>query len=304
MCNSEEQKFDSAQTSRIAESSKKFRRLKFKVYEKELQENFKCLTDAGFEVIAIKGWAAALAYPEPFERQSVDFDLMVEPTVYGDALEVLRKIRQEVSLPKNYPVDLHAGARRHDTLSFADLLAESLVVKCGQTNIRIPRPEDHLRILCVHWLTDGGAHREKLLDIYYAVKNRKNDFDWERLLGVVSPTRRRWITCTIGLAHKYLGLEIRDTPIAPEAVAIPDWICRTVEREWASRVRLQPLPNFFRRRGEFIEQVGKRLPPNPIHATVQSEGEFDDGSRIKYQLKNIFERSLGTIRREWRKPGK
>lgn len=279
----------------LTDAQKKFQLIKFKVLENDLQEIFESLSNLDFEIILIKGWAAALSYPARSERQFTDFDLMVEPARYASALKALKTI------PKGYLVDLHNGARRHDTQSFRDLYAHSQTAVCGRTIIRIPRPEDHLRILCVHWLTDGGAYKERLWDIFYAVANRPADFDWERLLNVVSPTRRLWIVYTIGLAHKYLGLDLENTPIAAEAKKIPLWICRTIEREWASETKLRPLPNPLRNFREFIKQTGRRLPPNPIHATVQSGGEFDEGWRAVYQLRNIVERSQESLARELRK---
>ena len=120
--------------------------------------------------------------------------------------------------------------------------------------------------------------------------NRPADFDWNKCLDVVSPTRRKWVITTIGLAHKYLGLEIGDLPFADEAKDIPKWIIKTVEREWARDVRLIPLRIAYRKPRMLFRQIAKRLPPNPITATIDMEGEFDDRPRIWYQLGSIAKR--------------
>ncbi|MGI8467816.1 MAG: nucleotidyltransferase family protein [Pyrinomonadaceae bacterium] len=265
--------------------------LRYKVHEKKIGEVWEDFTVAGFRPILIKGWAAAQFYPKPYRREFTDLDLLIAPEQFRDAKAFLKNSE------RSYPVDLHHGARRHDTLSFAEIFAESETVKCGSVEVRVPRAEDHLRILCVHWLTDGGAYREKLWDVYYAVANRSSNFDWERLLNVVSPVRRRWIVCTIGLAHKYLGLPVEDTPIAAETENLPSWLSKTVEKEWRSEVKLQPLPSFRHRRKEFKEQLKKRFPPNPIHAAVSVEGSFDKRIRIGYQLENFFRRLLPLLER-------
>jgi hypothetical protein len=172
----------------------------------------------------IKGWAAGLRYSRPWDRVFSDIDIAVDPSDYERAFELLNG---------NYPmVDLHRGLRHHDTLEWRDVYKNSRIVNLGDREIRILCEEDHLRVLCVHWLTDGGAYKKKLLDVYYAVANRSDDFDWRRCLESVNERRRKWIIYTIGLAHRYYQLEIDDLPFAREAKNIPAWLIETLEKEW------------------------------------------------------------------------
>jgi hypothetical protein len=151
--------------------------------------------------------------------------------------------------------------------------------------------------LCIHWLNDGGAVKERLWDIYYAVENRTPDFDWDRCLKTVDQKRRKWIVCAIGLAHLYLGLDLKNTPIAAEAEQIPGWIIKTVDKEWADEIRLKSLVISLSNRKEFFQQIKKRFPPNPIQATIDVEGEFNNYPRIFYQVADIFIRIKPSLQR-------
>lgn len=264
----------------------------YKVKEQHLEKIWIRFEKAGFEPILIKGWAAAQVYPEPFQRQFTDIDLLIAPSRFDEALKFLETAKQE------FPVDLHKGARHLDSVGFENLFANSRIIKCGAANIRVLRPEDHLRVLCIHWLNDGGTDRERLWDIYYAIANRPKDFDWQRCLEIVSPERRRWIVCAIGLAHKYLGLNIENTPFASEAKTIPEWLIKAVENEWRSDVRLTDLRFVLRNRRELFKQIKKRMsPPNPIQATIELEGDFDDTPRFTYQIRNFFVRLKTLIKK-------
>ena len=269
----------------------RFNTLTYKVHEHYLEKAWMRFENAGFKPILIKGWAAAQFYTDPIKRRYNDIDLIIEPDKYDEAMEFL------ASFNENTAIDLHKGARQLDSLSYESLYANSQTIKCGKTEVRVLRPEDHLRVLCVHWLTDGGAYKIRLWDIYYAVKNRPADFDWARCLNEISPTRRKWIVCTIGLACKYLGLNVEDTPVADEVKDIPQWLIKTVEKEWKSDVKLAPLHHFPHDKKKLFRQIKKRIPPNPIQATINMEGEFDNRPRIFYQIGDIFFRFTPSVKR-------
>ena len=248
--------------------------------------------DHRIEPILIKGWAATRNYPEGKPRFCVDIDLAVSSTDFHQAQRLIREPGSGVK-----GVDLHKELRHLDTLDWKTLFSNSELVETEAGNIRVLAAEDHLRVLCSHWLTNGGESRDRLWDIVYAVENRPADFDWAKCLDVVSANRRSWILSTIGLAHKYLGLNIEDLPFAAEVKDLPLWLTRCVESGWSSDTKLRGLDESITKPSLFLRQIGKRLPPNPIQATINCEGRFDHGSRIRYQLRDILGRSGPSVRR-------
>lgn len=272
------------------ENFEKYKRLLFRVYEKRIEGVWREFEKNNIEPILIKGWRAAQYYPKPFLRNIGDIDIAVSPRQYEKALDLISRLEEG-------EIDLHKGLKYLDKVGWEDIFANSLVVNCGDTPIRVLRPEDDLRVICTHWLIDSGVNREKLWDIYYAFDGRASDFDWNRFLETVGAKRRRWLVCAVGVAHKYLGLDVEDTPIADEAKNLPRWLTRTIEREWQSGVKFKYLEATLNSPKEFFQQIKKRIPPNPIQATVEMEGDFDNKPRIIYQIPNMLQRLTPSVRR-------
>jgi len=245
----------------------------------------------GIKPIIIKGIAVARYYPEGQWRKFTDIDLAVSSSDFGRADAV--KIEASNSFQ---PVDLHRELRHLDTVPWADLFEHSTLETIEGTDIRFLCPEDHLRVICAHWLTDGGAYKHRLWDIYWSVQNRPKDFDWDRCLNIVSPNRRKWVIYTIGLANRYLDLRIDDLPFVDEARELPKWLIRSLEREWRSTTRLQPLVLFTRDPFGLFRQILKRLPPNAIQATIDMDGSLDARTRLHYQIGDIYTRFVRAVR--------
>lgn len=267
--------------------------LKYKVQEHRLEKVWRQFEEAGFKPVLIKGWAVAHMYPNPSERLYVDVDLIFAPEEFARAEEFAARNMFDLA------VDLHEGARHLDSLSFHNLYENSETKPCGKASIRVLCEEDHLRILCVHWLNDGGGYKERLWDIYYAVANRRKEFDWDKCLNVVNAKRRKWVICAIAIAHRYLGLKVDDLPFKDEFGEIPKWVFRAVEKEWADEVRLLPLYLYLKDWKQLWKQIKKRTPPNPITATIYVNGAFDNTPRIFYQVANIFQRFIPSWKRIW-----
>ncbi len=259
--------------------------------EAELLNAFRLLRGNGIEPVLIKGWAAARNYPEPSQRFYSDVDLAVS------AVDFLRTKQILANMPGiKINIDVHRELRHLDTRPWHEVVNDSLELDLNGESIRVPSHEDHLRVLGVHWLNDGGTRKDRLWDIYYAVQNRPETFDWDRCLDSVSDVRRSWIITVIGLAHKYLGLAVEDLPFAKRAISLPKWLVATVEKEWRANSPVKPLNSCLNDPKELFKQVRKRIPPNSIQATIEMEGRFDNGSRLKYQVGSMIKRVGPSIR--------
>ncbi|MCO6509238.1 MAG: nucleotidyltransferase family protein [Aridibacter famidurans] len=264
-----------------------------KVHEHYLATLFSELNDLQLRAILIKGWAATRNYPEDSRRSPGDIDLLIDPSEAGS-----EEILSLTGNPRKFgAIDLHAGPRHLDTLSFEELFERSGTVDLDGVPIRTLCPEDHLRVLCVHWLTDGGEKKDRLWDIYWAVENRPSSFSWEKCLGVVSARRRRWVVCTIGLAHKHLDLAIDDLPFAEEAKELPVWFTRAVESRWNKGVPHVPLSQSLDNFRQLSQQMRKRLPPSPVMATIGMEGSFDARTRVHYQIGYLIKQAVPSLKR-------
>lgn len=260
--------------------------------EVETRQAFIECRGLGAEPVLIKGWAAGRYYPDYTLRTYGDIDLALPPSQF-DSVEAKWSSLENRTLN----IDLHRGLRHLDTIDWDDLFDNSITIEIDEVAIRILRPEDHLRVLCVHWLTDGGTYKERLWDIYYAIENRPSDFDWSRCLNIVSETRRRWIVCVIGLAHRYMDLNIDGLPFADEAKILPAWFISEVEKEWAYNIPLRPIHTVLRNRKEFLRQIKKRFPPNKIQSMIDVEGSIDAPTRIHYQIGSILKRIGPSVKR-------
>jgi hypothetical protein len=269
--------------------------LRAKVEDERIKAAFRLLRDNGIEPILIKGWAVAREYPERHRRVSSDIDLAVSPGRYKEGLELISNVEYG-----KLNIDLHCGLRHLDTLEWDKLFQNSRLELIDDVNIRILCPEDHLRVLCVHWLTDGGAYKERLLDIFYLLQNNSKNFDWEKCFQPLDENRRDWIKKTVTLVHRYHNLSDLSLPFAIESDSIPGWFMNALEKEWASETRLNAIHAVLGNRKEFRRQLKLRISPNSIQSTVLMEGKFDDSSRLYYQAGSILLRLKPSIRKTLR----
>jgi hypothetical protein len=244
------------------------------------------LRSNGIEPILIKGWAIARHYPERGLRPYGDIDLCVRPDQYTQAKALL-----DMPEYKDYWVDLHEGLSRYDNGSWDELFGRSQLVKLDEISVRVLADEDHLRVLCVHWLSEGAWRPILLCDIAAVVESMAENFDWDICLGEDS-RRAKWIASTIGLAHHLLDADIKHCPLTVRNVRLPDWLVATVLRQWETpNIQDHRPPESIMKTLRHPLRVPKALVrrwPDPIGATIRLKGSFNQLPRLPFQIGDYF----------------
>jgi hypothetical protein len=267
-------------------------RLLIIVYRQEVAALFKLLRSHSIEPILVKGWAIARHYAEPGVRPCGDIDLCVRRPQHQHALELLKR-----RAGASHSVDLHKGFQNLDDRGFDELYARSEIVELEGEAIRVLSAEDHLRVLCYHFLREGGWRPLWLCDIAAALEARPVDFDWGLCLGA-SGRRALWVACAIRLAQGLLKAEVRGAPAAVREAKLPSWLVPGILKEWEVRSMSQ------RHRAPIYAALSRPLStlkwvryhwPSPVEATVTLGGPFNELPRLPFQIGDCLSRTARFI---------
>src|SRR6266436_148196 len=285
-------------------------RLEASLHIDRLKRVLQQLRDGGIDPVLVKGWNVARLYPEPGLRHYFDVDLCVRRDCYARASDLVASLGDD-----GLYVDLHDELDHLDVMTWDEFGSGSQLLTLGETEIRVPRAEDHLRILCIHWLRHGAWRPAGLCDIAAALESRRDDFDWQRCLAA-DPLRADWVACAIGLAHNLLGAQIDqrsgfNTASADNVVRLrarleylPRWLVPAVLRRWSRSVSpnyhvpMSTLLGGSGGRKELAENLFMRL-DQPVRATVALRGRFNDWPRLPYQLGELFLHRVDKFQNSW-----
>jgi hypothetical protein len=253
------------------------------VHEQALLEAQRRLAAAGADAFLAKGWAAARLYPSPGLRPCGDIDLYAGVAVHARAFAAL------AGGGRPLPVDLHRGLADLSDREPAAVWGRTRIVDCGALRVRVPGPEDHLRLLSLHMLRHGASRPMWLCDVAVALETRPADFDWD-WFRAGSSQRTEAALLGLHLAGELLGADRTGVP----ELALPGWVALAVLRAWERGVH---------RREPFFNQV-RRAParalrehwPGPIEATIGVGAHFDRLPRLPYQLAHLAGRALRRAR--------
>jgi hypothetical protein len=258
--------------------------LQVTIHERQIKKVFSLLRQAAVEPLLVKGWAAALLYPNMSLRPYGDIDLLVRPQHFKTAQAVLTS--EEAS---ECWVDLHNRFSELDGRSADELFNRSRVVNLDGEQIRILAAEDHLALLAVHLLKHGAWRPVWLCDIAAAIESITDEFSWQTCFGSDS-TRADWISVAISLSKTLLRAEADSVPIQMNT-KIPNWLVRSVLKQWsnlfpANHLPIQPPPLMAENLGNVskILKATRQRWPDPITATFKLNGSFGAFPRFPYQL--------------------
>jgi len=257
------------------------------IQERQIAEVFALLRAAGVEPVLIKGWAAVRLYAHGGVRPCTDIDLCVDPGRLAAAQAVVCR-----PPGSRYPVDL----THSEVTDVAGLIARSGLVPLGGAQVRIPCPEDHLRLLCIHALKHAVCRPQWLCDIAAAVERRPATFSWQGLLG---GNRRHagWIASAIGLAHLLLGADVAGTPVETAARHLPRWLVRSVLAVWSNPDTFRLVPREFAATSVHSLAVGLRDRwANPIQSSIMMNAAINGFPRLPIQVALYGQRVVKFLR--------
>jgi len=255
------------------------------IHERKIKRAVTLLRSSGVEPLLAKGWAIARLYPEPGLRPYGDIDLWVQPGQHSAAVAALMSPAAHAG-----PVDLHQRCPELKDRALDELYARSRLVRLGEVDVRVFGPEDHLRFLCVHMLAHGACRPLWVCDIGAALESRPAEFDWDYCLGG-SERRSHWVACALGLAHQLLGARLDGIPVASRADSLPSWLVPAVLREWgAGYSHREQIVTYLRDPARLLKAL-PRCWPNPILATVEVGGPFNELPRMPFQLAQCVSRT-------------
>jgi len=198
---------------------------------------------------------------------------------------------------------VHEGLDAVYQISLEEVIERAELMTIGTVQVRVPCFEDHLRILCIHFLKHGAWRPLSLCDIGAALESRQEDIDWDRCL---AGNKRigNWVSCTMGLAHRLLGASLKHEPIMQKAKKLPGWLAPAVLRQWE-----RPYPDLnetheflkidLREPAVLTSEIRKRW-PNPIKATMYFGSSFNEFPRLPFQLGNFISQGLRSLARSSR----
>ena len=260
------------------------------VHEDDVTQVFRLLHEAKLDALLVKGWAIARLYPDSGLRHYGDLDLCVRAKDYSRAAELLKG-----EVAKEVWIDLHKGAAALDCVTEEELFERSVLVRSGEVSVRVPSSEDHLRILCLHLLRHGAWRPLWLCDVALALESREANFGWEVFFGK-DKRQSDWLACVLGLAHHVLGARLEGTPVIERANTLPGWLPRSVLRRWGrwfnADYRDRARYSLWSHRWKpmrLLEDIYFRC--DPLRATVEMGGPFNNRPRLPYQLAALLRRT-------------
>jgi hypothetical protein len=261
------------------------------------------LIDAGVEPVLFKGWAISRLYPSEAVRLSGDIDVVVRSRDFDRAKAA---IGEAYATGLSAHVDLH---REDDWLDLPgrDFRCHLETIPVNEVDVLVPSHEDHLRIVCHHFIRHAAFRPLWLCDIALMLESRPPNFDWDRFLRR-DGLRTDWMVTALLLAHEVLGARIDDTPAAGRARHLPAWLVPALLTRWEHNERsVESIMAEVGDRG-ILSEFSRHRWPDPIGATVYLNAPFNRFPRLPLQWAAFLHRAAtygvpgiiqGSVGRRW-----
>jgi hypothetical protein len=265
--------------------------LRAALLEKTASEVVRALQAEGIEPLLMKGPAVARVYPDRALRPYGDIDLAVAPDSFARAFDIVRNF-----VPRFGSIDLHAGVRELSDRPWPVLFERRSTIRIADVVVATLGPEDHLRLMALHFLKHGGFRCIWLCDIALWLASHRSGFDWS-IFQSGDRWRRRGALMTVRLAHDLLGADVSGTPAA--TIAVPRWVTESVRNEWLTPGRWpgRPLVSAVLRHPSRYLAEARRRWPSPIESSWNFRAPWNRMPRLPFQLLQIARYQLPALLR-------
>ncbi|WP_095200757.1 nucleotidyltransferase family protein [Mesorhizobium carmichaelinearum] len=233
---------------------------------REAEPALKAMTDAGCQVMLIKG-ASRIALNASAQRGRVahDIDILVRPQDMQTAFDVLRDRGWQIATgvspqylrtrlaslrSMNFfkgnlgDIDLHQlaydGSQRSEEDDLAIWRRDDSAEFSG-VGVLVPSPADRIALAIAHGGLDAHTHSDWLVDC--AVAMRGGDVDWDVFLDVVA---RRGLAVAAAVALSYLALETGVAVPNRVLARVLDMADRSGLSRWSAVLQAKPRTDFGR----------------------------------------------------------
>jgi hypothetical protein len=283
---------------------------KLRLLERRLIESVAILSDAGIDVILLKGAALALtAYRGFVDRPMADIDLLVDPAKAELAWDLMRQAGW-VFIDSGHPVgawknhhhlpplsdtsgsglglEIHVAPLPEDSpfqMGFHELLKSTSELKIGAVSVRVPEPHIHAVHVCIHF---AWSHRfmDARLNVFrdLAALHSAGTLSWEALVKAAHRTRSE--TCcywALRLARALTSLPVPDDVLAELSPSLSERLLSVLEHHISQLVlrsdRACPSVGLCERMWALSLQVKRPRPVEPARWKVSQEKDSQGSLR-------------------------
>lgn len=244
----------------------------------QLGQLFPALQSAGVDAILIKGWGVARLFPEPGLRPITDHDICVCPSQFEAASAVVAGRTREFGL-----IDLHEGVTDLPDRSFAAIVRRAQTANVGDAAIRLPGPEDQLRLVALHAWRHNFNRPLNLCDLGLLLESLPSEFDWDYFRSG-DRVLTAWALSALELTRRLLGARFHWPADLASGVRVPGWLIPAVLWRWGAWPSKPSVRHFVRRPVELVRALRHhwlnpvkvcyrlRVPPRWPYAWVQLLG--------------------------------
>jgi hypothetical protein len=134
-----------------------------------------------------------------------------------------------------------------------------------------------------------------LCDVAAMVEGLPSDFDWDCFLSG-NERYSEWVRASLGLASTLLGARLPDTPLLKDALRLPRWLAPATLKQWGIGVGASQhgalrtsLPSLVRNPPLLLRELRAHW-QNPIEATIDLGGPFNELPRLPFQFAAVLRR--------------